>query len=101
MVTHRVAAGPKLYSLCTPPQSWGSITLLCKVSAVLLYLIPKNKGLKAHGRPDTYHIWVTEAGPSLHMVSRVKGETIVSIAMGTQRCPSDPFSNGKGKEHDN
>lgn len=74
MVTHRVAAGPKLYSLCTPPRAGVHLLLLCRAPTVLLYLTLKNKGLKAHGRPDTYHIWLTEAGPSLHMVNRIRGE---------------------------
>ena len=74
MVTHRVAAGPKLYSLCIPPRIGVHLFLLCRAPTVLLYLILKNKGLKAYGRPDTYHIWVTEAGPSLLMVSRIRRE---------------------------
>ena len=73
MVTHRVAAGPKLYSLCTPPRIGVHLFLLCRAPTVLLHLILKNKVLKAHERPDTYHIWLTEAGPSLPIVSRIRG----------------------------
>lgn len=86
MITHRTAHVPH-------PRVGVQLLVLCRVSTVLLYLTPKKEELKAHGRPDTYHIWVIEAGPSLLMVRRVKGETIVSVAMGTQRCPSDPSSN--------